>query len=223
MVSFDKIYQLALKNCGSEQALLERLPSCSSAKALEQQGDDRYLSAMSRCIFRAGFVWKVIDNKWPGFEEAFDGFNPMAVAHYSNDKIDQLAEDTRIVRNRTKIKAVRDNAVWVLDIQREYGSVGKLLAGWPGEEVVKLWWLLKASGSRLGGNTGPMMLRLMGKDTFILTNDVLAALTNYAFLDSVSPNSKRDQQAVQSVFNDLQQQCQRPLCEISRILALAVG
>src|SRR5205085_507050 len=35
--------------------------------------DDRWLAAMSKRVFCAGFNWSVIDNKWPGFEEAFHG------------------------------------------------------------------------------------------------------------------------------------------------------
>ena len=30
---------------------------------------------MTRAIFQSGFSWKVIEAKWPGFEEAFDGFD----------------------------------------------------------------------------------------------------------------------------------------------------
>ena len=36
-------------------------------------GDDRYLSEMTRCIFQAGFVWRVVDNKWDDFEDVFFG------------------------------------------------------------------------------------------------------------------------------------------------------
>lgn len=95
----------------------------------------------------------------------------------------------------------------------------RLIAEWPGEDIVGLWTLLKKQGSRLGGNSGPMFLRLMGKDTFILTKDVFAALVNHGLMDKFSPNSQRDLQRVQEVFNQLHQESGRPLSHISRILA----
>lgn len=42
--------------------------------------DDRILAGMTRRIFYAGFSSKVIDGRWPGFEAAFDGFDPPACA-----------------------------------------------------------------------------------------------------------------------------------------------
>ena len=220
---FSEILSGALKNAGGEEQLQQKLPHAKKAKQLLALGDDRYLSEMTRCVFRAGFVWKVIDNKWPGFEAAFDGFNPLVVAHYSDEKIDALTQDTRIVRNRTKIQSVRDNAVFILDVQQQHGSFGSLVANWPADDIVGLWVLLKKQGSRLGGNSGPMLLRLVGKDTFILTEDVCNALVNFGFLDSINPSSKRDQLAAQKVFNELHQQSGRPLCELSRILALTIS
>lgn len=222
MKQFEEIYQSAVLKAGGEKQLKEILPQPSSKKALIASGDDRYLSSMTRCIFRAGFVWKVIDNKWPGFEAAFNHFNPGVVANYSDEKLEELSQDTRIVRNLTKIRATRDNAVFVLDVQKSHGSFGKLLAEWPQDDVVGLWLFLKKYGSRLGGNSGPMLLRLSGKDTFILSNDVCAALVNHGFLKQLNPTSKRDQLAAQDVFNNLHQESAKPLCELSKILALSV-
>ena len=222
MKRFDEIYQLAVLKAGGEQQLTDILPKSKNKKALKATGDDRYLSSMTRCIFRAGFVWKVIDNKWSGFEAAFNQFNPLVVANYSDEKLEELAQDTRIVRNLSKIRATRDNAVFVLDMQKSHGGLGNLLAEWPQDDVVGLWLYLKQHASRLGGNSGPMLLRLSGKDTFVLSNDVCAALVNHGFLDQLKPSSKKDQLAAQGVFNNLHQATGRPLCELSKILALSV-
>ena len=222
MKRFVEIYQLAVLKAGGEKPLKEILPQTTSKKGLQATGDDRYLSSMTRCVFRAGFVWKVIDNKWPGFEAAFNQFNPLVVASYSDEKLEELAQDTRIVRNLSKIRATRDNAVFVLDVQKSHGSFGNLLAEWPQEDVVGLWLYLKQHGSRLGGNSGPMLLRLSGKDTFVLSNDVCAALVKHGFMKQLNPATKRDQLAAQDVFNHLHQESGRPLCELSKILALSV-
>ena len=67
--TYKNIYQLAAKNRGGVEHLEASVPRPKSAAQLAAQTDDRYLSMMTRCVFRAGFVWRVIDNKWPGFED----------------------------------------------------------------------------------------------------------------------------------------------------------
>ena len=210
------------KNRGGVDQLEAILPKAKSAPQLAAQSDDRYLSMITRCIFRAGFVWRVIDNKWPGFEEAFAHFNPLAIAHFSDEKLEELAQDARIVRNFTKIVSVRHNATFVLDKQHSHGSFAKFIADWPEDDIVGLWLELKKNGSRLGGNSGPMMLRSMGKDTFLLTKDVCDALSNQALMKKFSPTSQRDMRLVEKVFADLREQSGRSLCELSRILACTV-
>ena len=222
MTSFQTLYELAAINKGSPAMLEQVLPSTATPKELSKITDDRYLSMMTRCIFRAGFVWRIIDYKWPGFENAFANFNPLAVAHFSDERLEQLAQDPTIVRHFTKIVAVRNNAVYVLDQQRHHGSFAAFIADWPTEDIVGLWLELKKQGSRLGGNSGPMMLRSMGKDTFLITKDVCDALVHHGFIDKFSVNSQRDLRRVQDIFNSLCEQSGRSLSEVSRILACTV-
>jgi len=222
VTSFQTLYELAAINKGSPAMLEQVLPSTATPKELSKITDDRYLSMMTRCIFRAGFVWRIIDYKWPGFENAFANFNPLAVAHFSDERLEQLAQDPTIVRHFTKIVAVRNNAVYVLDQQRRHGSFAAFIAAWPTEDIVGLWLELKKQGSRLGGNSGPMMLRSMGKDTFLITKDVCDALVHHGFIDKFSVNSQRDLRRVQDIFNSLCEQSGRSLSEVSRILACTV-
>ena len=222
MTSFKALYKLAAANHGGSEMLEARLPSAATPKQLVAQTDDRYLSMMTRCIFRAGFVWRVIDNKWPGFETAFANFNPLAVAHFSDERLEELGQDTSIVRNFTKIVAVRNNAMYVLDRQHSHGSFGKFIAEWPEDNITGLWLELKKQGCRLGGNSGPNMLRSMRKDTFLLTQDVCDALVNQGYMEKFSPTAQRDLKRVEQVFNDLRAESGRSLCEISRILACTV-
>ena len=222
MTSFQTLYDLAAINKGSPAMLEQVLPLTATSKELSKITDDRYLSMMTRCIFRAGFVWRIIDYKWPGFENAFANFNPLAVAHFSDERLEQLAQDTTIIRHFTKIVAVRNNAVYVLDQQRRHGSFAAFIADWPTEDIVGLWLELKKQGSRLGGNSGPMMLRSMGKDTFLITKDVCDALVHHGFIDKFSVNSQRDLRRVQDIFNSLCEQSGRSLSEVSRILACTV-
>ena len=221
MVSFQTLYEAALRNHGEEH-LAALLPKVIKTADLAATNDDRMLSAMARCVFRAGFSWTVIEKKWPDFETVFAGFNPRALANYSNERIDELMKDARIVRHRTKIQSVRENALYICDIQHGHGSFAAYIADWPEEQIVELWLTLKKKGSRLGGNSGPGFLRLIGKDTFLLTKDVCAVLLNHGLVDGLSPNAKRDLLKVQAVFNDFHQQSGLPLSHISRILALSL-
>jgi 3-methyladenine DNA glycosylase Tag len=94
----------------------------------------------------------------------------------------KLTMDARIVRNGAKIVSVRDNVRFVLDIAKEHGSFGKFLAGWPPSNEIGLLKLLSKLGSRLGGNTGQMLLRFLGYDAFVTSKDVVASL-RHARLD----------------------------------------
>jgi 3-methyladenine DNA glycosylase Tag len=69
-----------------------------------------YLEIMTKAAFQSGMSWKVIEAKWDGFKEAFDGFDPEHVAGMDEHDVDQLVQDTRIVRNRRKIQATIHNA-----------------------------------------------------------------------------------------------------------------
>ena len=86
-----------------------------------------YLEVLTKAVFESGMSWKVIENKWPGFQAAFQGFDPETVATLSPDEVDALTNDTRIVRNRRKIEATVHNAGVMLDLEREHGGFKKYL------------------------------------------------------------------------------------------------
>jgi 3-methyladenine DNA glycosylase Tag len=176
---------------------------------------------MTRAVFQAGFVWRVIEHKWPGFEAAFEGFDPAKVARYPEKKLEALARDERIVRNPQKIYASRDNARFLVELAREHGSAARFFADWPESDIVGLWDVLKRRGARLGGFTGPFVLRHLGKDTPMLTESVVRALRQQGVIEG-GASSKSAQRAVQQAFNAWREESGRSLCEISKILALSV-
>ena len=110
-------------------------------------------------------------------------------------------KDTRIVRNGAKIMSVRSNAAFVRDIAREHGSFGKFLAKWPSSDETGLLELLAKRGSRLGGNTGQMMLRFLGWDGFVTSRDVVLCLRDAGLDIAEAVTSKRDLAKVQAQFN----------------------
>jgi DNA-3-methyladenine glycosylase I len=96
-----------------------------------------YLEVMSKAVFQAGISWAVIDAKWEGFREAFDGFDPETVAGFDPRDVDRLVQDTRIVRNRRKIEATVHNARTMVELDREHGGFRNYLRSHGGfEETV---------------------------------------------------------------------------------------
>ncbi|GAB3275860.1 DNA-3-methyladenine glycosylase I [Parahaliea aestuarii] len=222
MEHFDSIYQRAVERKGGKAALTRLLPDFKSPRQLARTQDHRWLAEMARCIFQAGFVWRVVDNKWQGFEEVFFGFPPEKIVMLSPDQIDRFAANPLIIRNRQKVISVQRNARIVLELAKEEGSFGRFVARWPSEDLVGLFRLLKQRGDRLGGMTGQRVLRNMGRDTFVLTGDVLRCLRGAGVEVAANPTSQRDLARIQAAFNEWQQQSGLPLCHISRICACSL-
>ncbi len=223
MTSFKAIRARAEKRKGGPKALEKLLPPVVTAKALAKLGDDRVLAEMTKRVFCAGFAWSVIDTKWPGFEEAFLGFQPAKLAFKPDEYWEKLTGDTRIVRNGAKIMSVRDNGRFVQEIAREHGSFGKFLAAWPSSDEVSLLDLLVKRGSRLGGNTGQMLLRFLGWDGFVTSRDVVTCLRDAGLDIAEEVKSKRDLAKVQAQFNAWAEETGLPYTHISRICALSIG
>lgn len=221
MRSFDEIFAIAAQRKGGVVALEAQLEKPRSADQLRAIPDDRWLSSMARSLFEAGFNWKVIKAKWPGFEEAFDGFAVARVSSYHDEDMDRLLCDKRIVRNGAKIAAVIGNARFLQDIAAEHGNAGTFFAGWPGTDYAGLLEVLKKRGARLGGLTGQRAMRRMGVDSFLTSPDVVARLIAEGVI-SREPGSKSSMMAIQRAFNDWSAQSGRSLTEISRVLAASV-
>jgi 3-methyladenine DNA glycosylase Tag len=220
---FSKIRARAAKRKGGDAKLLALLPKAPSQKSLLRLGDDRVLAQMAQRIFSAGFVWSVIEKKWPGFEEAFLGFEPRKLAMKPDEFWEGLLADKRIVRNPQKVMAVRGNIRLVMEIAKEHGSFGKFLAQWPVTDLVGLFDLLAKRGSRLGGNTAQYLVRFLGKDGFVLSRDVVLCLRDAGLEIAETPTSKKDLQKVQAQFNAWAAESGLPLLHISRICAMSIG
>jgi len=222
MQSFDQIFEQAAGHKDGASALEALLPEAGTAAALEARPDDRYLAEMTKCVFQAGFAWKVIEDKWEGFEKAFFGFVPGRITALSDEDLDAFLLNREIVRNGQKIKATRDNAGFVAGLADEHGSVGAFFAGWPEGDFTGLWEVLKDRGARLGGMTGQMFLRRVGFDTPIMSRDVVVALVREGVVDK-AVSAKRDLAKIQEAFDTWRGQSGRKLAQISRVLAASVG
>lgn len=222
MRDYKWLHEYCLNRFGSAAALEAHLPRPESAEHLRSISDDRYLSVMSLRVFRAGLRHSVIDAKWPAFEQVFFGFDPEKVVLMGAERIENLMQDARIIRHLGKLKSVPRNAQFILDVRHEKGSFGELIASWPVTDIVGLWKYIAKHGAQMGGLSAPRFLRMVGKDTFVPTNDMVAALNAQGIIDKV-PTSLRDLAKVQAVFNAWHEQSGRPLCQLSTMLAYTVN
>jgi DNA-3-methyladenine glycosylase I len=71
---------------------------------------------------QAGLSWLTILKRQEGYRAAFDNFEPRIVAAYDEAKIAVLLQDTRIIRNRQKVRSAVQNARAFLAVQDEFGS-----------------------------------------------------------------------------------------------------
>jgi 3-methyladenine DNA glycosylase Tag len=223
MLAFHKIRERAAERKGGEDVLKTLLGSVTRNADVAKIADDRILSTMAERVFSAGFVWSVIEAKWPGFEKAFLGFEPRRLLFQPEDFWHGLTSDTRIVRNGPKIMSVKENAAFVERVAREHGSFGKFLAEWPADDQIGLVAYLGKHGTRLGGATGQYFLRWIGWDAFMLSNDFVAALRDAGLEIAENPGSKKDLAKIQWQLNEWQRETGLPYRHLSRILAMSIG
>ncbi|WXL27819.1 DNA-3-methyladenine glycosylase I [Ectopseudomonas mendocina] len=222
MHDYKWLHEYCLNRFGSKAALEQRLPQPLSRDELSQITDDRYLSTLSLRVFRAGLKHSVVDAKWPAFEEVFFGFDPEKVVLIGAERLENMMQDARLIRHLGKLKSVPRNAQFILDVQKGKGSFAALIADWPVTDITGLWRYLAKNGNQLGGLSAPRFLRMIGKDTFVLTEDVVAALNAQKIIDK-APTSQKDLALVQSAFNQWHEQSGRPLCQLSLMLAYTVN
>ena len=92
---------------------------------------DDYLDVMSKAVFQSGMSWKVINAKWDGIRDAFQDFQVQAVAALSEDELEALATDTRVIRNRRKLAAIVHNAQTIIRLDKEHGDFRTYLRSQP--------------------------------------------------------------------------------------------
>ena len=107
------------------------MPDMQAPERIDPQRLEDYLNVMSKAVFQTGISWRVVESKWPGTQEAFHHFDVVRVADLTPVEIDELAVDTRIIRNRKKIEAIQHNAQRMLDLEREHGTFRDYLRSKP--------------------------------------------------------------------------------------------
>jgi len=225
MEKFKTIFHRAANRHGGEEALRKKVTNRYVGSSVDidtsPKTDDRWLSEFTKRVFQSGFNWKVVENKWEGFETAFWNFNPSKCAEIDMDDMERLTADKGIVRNPIKIKTVTPNARMIMDMAAKAGSADKFIRGWASEDYIGLLTYLQKQGSHLGVNTASYALRFSGVPSFILSNDVTAALIHTGVIDK-AVTSKKAKAAVQEAFNQWCKQSGEDLTYVSRVLAHSI-
>jgi DNA-3-methyladenine glycosylase I len=95
--------------------------------------DDRLLfEFLSLESAQAGLSWYTVLKKRDNYRIAFDNFEPQKVAKYDEAKIEELLQNSGIIRNRLKIESTINNARRFLEVQHAFGSFSKYIWGFVG-------------------------------------------------------------------------------------------
>lgn len=95
----------------------------------EHADDNALFEELCFQTFKSGFSRQVVVDKWPHFRNLLQRFDVAAVAGLDDQALETLSQDRRIIRNRKKIAAMRDNAQTICAIQSDKGSFGAWLDG----------------------------------------------------------------------------------------------
>ena len=99
--------------------------------------EDKYLFEMLILeSFQAGLSWECILNKRDGFREAYDKFNIDKICNYNENKIKELLENEKIIRNKLKIEASINNAKIFKKIVKEYKTFHNYLKQFSNDEII---------------------------------------------------------------------------------------
>lgn len=222
MRSFDEILAIAAERKGGVDKVMAGAIPVKPADDLAAIPGDRWLATMARGIFQAGISWTVVEAKWPGIEAALAGFDVGRLSMMDDDWFEALLSDTRVIRSGPKIAAIRDNAAFIRRVDETEGGFARKVADWPAADFAGLLEWLAKNGSRLGGNTGAYMLRQMGKESYLLSKDVVARLVAEGVIDG-APGSRKAMAAAQAAFTHWQEESGQSLNTISRVLAQSIG
>ena len=86
--------------------------------------------------FQAGLSWECVLNKRENFKKAYDNFDYEKVALYDDAKINELANNKSIIRNKLKIRASINNAIIFKTILNDYGSFYNYLKAFTDNKII---------------------------------------------------------------------------------------
>lgn len=99
--------------------------------------DEHYLFEMLLLeSFQAGLSWECVLNKREAFRTAYDNFEIDKVCSYGQEKINELLQNSKIIRNRLKISASITNAKVFKTIQEEFGTFYNYIRNFTNDKII---------------------------------------------------------------------------------------
>lgn len=126
--------------CGwcNKSELYQRYHDEEWGKPLHDEG--KHFEFLLLETMQAGLSWYTILQRREGYRAAFADFDPQVVATYDAAKIEELMQNSAIIRNRLKIEAAVHNAKLFLQLQQEFGSFDNYIWGFSGHQIVNNQW-----------------------------------------------------------------------------------
>ncbi len=125
-----------VKRCGWELSS-PKMMAYHDTRWCKPEHDDRELFAMLILEgAQAGLSWSTIIEREDQYRRAFDGFDPVTVASYPEEKVEELMQDAGIIRNRRKICSTISNAKAFLKVQEEFGSFDRYIWSFTDGKVI---------------------------------------------------------------------------------------
>ncbi len=115
-----------MKRCGWSQKEVN-IPYHDEEWGVPVHDDNRLFEFLLLEGAQAGLSWDTILVKRENYRTAYDNFDPVKVAKYTDAKCAKLLENPGIVRNRLKVAASVQNAKAFLAVQKEFGSFDKYI------------------------------------------------------------------------------------------------
>jgi len=128
---------------------------------------------------QAGLSWRTVLNKRENYRQAFDNFDIAKIANYQDKKLENLLQDSGLVRNRLKILAARKNAIAALTIQEKSGSLNSFLWSFvDGKPIQNQWTEKKQVPARTGESD--RLSKALQKEGFTFVGSTIC----YAFMQA---------------------------------------
>jgi DNA-3-methyladenine glycosylase I len=89
---------------------------------------------------QAGLSWLTVLKRRETYRAAYDGFNPVRMAQWDQEKIESLLKNPGIIRNRLKVKAAKTNALAFLQVVKEFGSFNAFIWSFVGDNPIQNSW-----------------------------------------------------------------------------------
>jgi len=89
---------------------------------------------------QAGLSWSTVLQRRENYRQLYDNFDPNLVARYTEQKIEALLTNPKLIRNKLKINASVKNAIAFLQVQKEFGSFSDYLWGFvDNSSIINHW------------------------------------------------------------------------------------